>query len=183
MSAGGAPVPAPPPFRVGQGVDVHRFVSGRPLVLGGVVVPFDRGLDGHSDADVVTHAVCDAVLSAAGLGDLGHHFPAGDPRWAGADSLAFCRRVAGLAREAGWAVGNVVATVLCDRPRLGPYQAAMAEALAGALGVDAGQVQVAPKSSEGLGFPGRGEGVAAIAVCLLVAAGRNRDAVPAAGRG
>jgi len=159
-----------PPFRVGQGVDVHPLVTGRPLVLGGVAVPSDRGLDGHSDADVVAHAVCDAVLSAAGLGDLGHHFPAGDPRWAGADSLDLCRRVAGLAREAGWAIGNVAATVLCDRPRLGPHLPAMVEALAGALGVDAGQVQVTPKSPEGLSFAGRGEGIAAIAVSLLVAA-------------
>ena len=161
-----------PPFRVGQGVDVHPLVTGRPLLLGGVAVPFDRGLDGHSDADVVTHAVCDAVLSAAGLGDLGHHFPASEPRWAGTGSLTFCRQVAGLARGAGWAVGNVAVTVLCDRPRLGPYLPAMTEALAGALGVDAGQVQVSPKSTEGLGFTGRGEGIAAVAVCLLVAAAR-----------
>jgi 2-C-methyl-D-erythritol 2,4-cyclodiphosphate synthase len=166
----GVRAPVAAPFRVGQGVDVHPLVSGRPLVLGGVAVPFDRGLDGHSDADVVAHAVCDAVLSAAGLGDLGHHFPAGDPGWTGADSLVFCRRVAGLAREAGWVIGNVAATVLCDQPRLGPYLPAMVEALAGALGVDDGQVQVTPKSSEGLGFAGRGEGIAAVAVCLLVAA-------------
>jgi len=160
-----------PPFRVGQGVDVHPLVAGRPLVLGGVRVPFDRGLDGHSDADVAAHAVCDAVLGAAGLGDLGRHFPASDPRWAGADSLGLCRRVVALAREAGWAVGNVAVTVLCDRPRLGPFLPAMTEALAGALGVDARQVQVTPKSTEGLGFPGRGEGIAAIAVCLLAADG------------
>jgi 2-C-methyl-D-erythritol 2,4-cyclodiphosphate synthase len=159
------------PFRVGQGVDVHPLVPGRALVLGGVRVPFDRGLDGHSDADVVAHAACDAVLSAAGLGDLGQHFPAGDPRWAGADSLALCRRVVGLAGEAGWAIGNLAVTVLCDRPRLGPHLPAMTTALAAALGVDPGQVQVAPKSTEGLGFAGRGEGIAAVAVCLLVAAG------------
>jgi 2-C-methyl-D-erythritol 2,4-cyclodiphosphate synthase len=158
------------PFRVGQGVDVHPLVSGRPLVLGGVRIPFDRGLAGHSDADVVAHAVCDAVLSAAGLGDLGRHFPATDQRWAGADSLVFCRRVAELAGQAGWAIGNVAATVLCDRPRLDPHLPAMTGALAVALDVDPGQVQVAPKSTEGLGFAGRGEGIAAVAVCLLVAA-------------
>jgi 2-C-methyl-D-erythritol 2,4-cyclodiphosphate synthase len=158
-----------PRLRVGQGVDVHPLVDGRPLVLGGVAVPFERGLAGHSDADVVAHAICDAVLSAAALGDLGQHFPAGDPRWAGADSLSFCRHVAGLAGEAGWAIVNVAATVLCDRPRLGPHVPAMTAALAGALGVEPGQVQVSPKATEGLGFPGRGDGIAAIAVCLLAA--------------
>jgi 2-C-methyl-D-erythritol 2,4-cyclodiphosphate synthase len=160
---------APPRLRVGQGIDVHPLVDGRPLLLGGVEVPFERGLAGHSDGDVVAHAVCDAVLSAAALGDLGHHFPAGDPRWAGAGSLGFCRQVAALAGEAGWTIANVAATVLCDQPRLGPYLPAMASALAGALGIDPSQVQVSPKATEGLGFPGRGDGIAAMAVCLLVA--------------
>ena len=159
-----------PPVRVGQGVDVHPLVDGRPLVLGGVVVPFERGLAGHSDADVLTHAVCDAVLSAAGLGDLGQHFPASDPRWAGADSLSFCRQATALAAEAGWTIGNVAVTVLCDRPRLGAFLPAMTVALAGALGVDPGQVQVTAKAAEGLGFPGRGDGIAALAVCLLLGA-------------
>jgi 2-C-methyl-D-erythritol 2,4-cyclodiphosphate synthase len=158
-----------PPVRVGQGFDLHPLVEGRPLVLGGVVVPFERGLAGHSDADVVTHAVCDAVLSAGGLGDLGQHFPSSDPRWAGAESLSFCRHAAALAGEAGWAVGNVAATVVCDRPRLGPYLPAMATALAAALGVDPSQVQVGAKAAEGLGVAGRGDGIAALAVCLLVA--------------
>jgi 2-C-methyl-D-erythritol 2,4-cyclodiphosphate synthase len=173
--------PGPPPagnpaalprVRVGQGIDLHPLVEGRPLVLGGVVVPFERGLAGHSDADVLTHAVCDAVLSAAGLGDLGRHFPAGDPRWAGADSLSFCRQAAALAGEAGWTIGNVAATVVCDRPRLGTYLPAMTSALAGALGVATGQVQVTAKAAEGLGFGGRGDGIAAIAVCLLAGQGR-----------
>jgi 2-C-methyl-D-erythritol 2,4-cyclodiphosphate synthase len=159
-----------PRLRVGQGVDVHPLVDGRPLVLGGVTVPFGRGLAGHSDADVVAHAICDAVLGAAALGDLGQHFPASDPRWAGADSLSFCRHVARLAGEAGWAIVNVAVTVLCDQPRLGPHLPAMTAALAGALGVDPGQVQLSPKATEGLGFPGRGDGIAAIAVCLLAAA-------------
>jgi 2-C-methyl-D-erythritol 2,4-cyclodiphosphate synthase len=159
-----------PRLRIGQGVDVHPLVPGRPLVLGGVAVPFDRGLAGHSDADVVAHAICDAVLSAAALGDLGQHFPADDPRWAGADSLSFCRQAAGLAGKAGWTIVNVAATVLCDQPRLGPHLAAMTAALAGALGVEPGQVQISPKATEGLGFPGRGDGIAAIAVCLLAAA-------------
>jgi 2-C-methyl-D-erythritol 2,4-cyclodiphosphate synthase len=167
-----APVPPRFPFRIGQGFDVHPLVSGRPLVLGGVTVPFDRGLAGHSDADVLAHAVCDAVLGAAGLGDLGGHFPASDPRWAGVDSAVFLRHAAGLARDAGWRVGNVDATVCCDRPRLGPLLPAMAANLAGALGVETDQVRVVAKAVEGLGFAGRGEGIAALAVCLLAAADR-----------
>jgi 2-C-methyl-D-erythritol 2,4-cyclodiphosphate synthase len=155
------------PFRVGQGVDVHPLVTGRPLVLGGVTVPFDRGLAGHSDADVVIHAVCDAVLGAAGLGDLGSHFPATDQRWAGARSEVFLRHAAGLVAEAGWLVGNIDATICCDRPRLGPHLPAMTRNLAGALGIEPGQVRVVAKSVEGLGFTGRGEGIAALAVCLI----------------
>jgi 2-C-methyl-D-erythritol 2,4-cyclodiphosphate synthase len=156
-----------PPLRVGQGFDVHPLVPGRPLLLGGVLVPFDRGLDGHSDADVVAHAACDALLSAAALGDLGQHFPPGDPRWAGVSSLELCRQVAKLVAEAGWRVQNLTVTVLCDRPRLGPLVPAMREALGGALDLDPARLQVVPKSTEGLGFTGRGEGIAALAVCLL----------------
>ena len=156
-----------PPLRVGQGFDVHPLVSGRPLLLGGVRVPFDRGLAGHSDADVVAHAACDALLSAAALGDLGQHFPPGDPRWAGASSLEFCRQVAKMVAEAGWTVHSLAVTVLCDQPRLGPLVPAMRAALAGALDLDPGLLQVTPKSTEGLGLTGRGEGIAATAVCLL----------------
>jgi 2-C-methyl-D-erythritol 4-phosphate cytidylyltransferase/2-C-methyl-D-erythritol 2,4-cyclodiphosphate synthase len=162
---------SPPRLRVGHGVDAHPLVSGRPLVLGGVAVPFERGLAGHSDADVVAHAACDALLGAAGLDDLGRQFRADDPRWAGASSLDLCRRVAGLLAEAGWAVGNLAVTVLCDRPRLDGLVDAMAANLAEAFGVAPGQVRVAAKASEGLGFTGRGEGIAASAVCLVVAAG------------
>ncbi len=157
------------PFRVGQGVDVHPLVKGRPLMLGGVRVPFERGLGGHSDADVVAHALCDAMLAAAGLDDLGCHFPPGEQRWADTSSLVFCREVAGLVAEAGWALGNATVTVLCDRPRLGPYVPGMVAALAEALGADPAQLRVTPKSTEALGFAGRGEGIAAIAVCLLTA--------------
>jgi 2-C-methyl-D-erythritol 2,4-cyclodiphosphate synthase len=159
-----------PGFRVGQGVDAHRLVAGRPLVLGGVEVPFELGLDGHSDADVVAHAACDALLAAAGLEDLGRLFRADDPRGAGVSSLDFCREVAALLAAAGWVVGNVAVTVVCDRPRLGGLVDEMAANLAGAFGLEPGQVRVAPKSSEGLGFAGRGEGIAATAVCLVVAA-------------
>jgi 2-C-methyl-D-erythritol 2,4-cyclodiphosphate synthase len=159
-----------PPLRIGQGFDAHPLVRGRPLLLGGVRVPFDRGLAGHSDADVVAHAVCDALLSAAGLGDLGQHFPPGGPRWAGASSLEFCRQVTKLVTEAGWAVQSLTVTVLCDRPRLGPLVPAMRAALGGALDLDPACLQVVPKSAEGLGFIGRGEGIAALAVCLLAGA-------------
>jgi 2-C-methyl-D-erythritol 2,4-cyclodiphosphate synthase len=160
-------VSAPPRLRVGQGLDAHPLVEGRPLVLGGVAVPFERGLAGHSDADVVAHAACDALLGAAGLDDLGRLFQAGDPRWAGASSLELCRRVAALVADAGFAVGNLDVTVVCDRPRLGGLVGVMAANLAEAFGLAAGQVRVTAKSSEGLGFAGRGEGIAATAVCLL----------------
>jgi 2-C-methyl-D-erythritol 2,4-cyclodiphosphate synthase len=159
------------PFRVGQGFDTHALVEGRPLVLGGVVVPHPFGLAGHSDADVLMHAVTDAVLGAAGLGDLGGHFPASDPRWAGAASTVFLDHAVGLATAAGWAVGNVDATVCCDQPRLGPHIPEMTKHLAAALDVEPGAVRIAPKRAEGLGFPGRGEGICALAVCLLYRTG------------
>jgi 2-C-methyl-D-erythritol 2,4-cyclodiphosphate synthase len=160
--------PAAPRLRVGQGFDVHPLVEGRPLVLAGVRVPFNRGLGGHSDADVVAHAACEALLSAAGLGDLGQHYPPGDQRWAGSSSLEFCRQIAKRLAEAGWAVENLAVTVVCDQPRLGRLLPAMRETLAGALDLEPGRLQITPKSSEGLGFTGRGEGIAAIAVCLLI---------------
>ena len=155
-----------PPLRVGQGVDAHPLVAGRPLVLGGVRVPFELGLDGHSDGDVVAHAACDAVLGAAGLPDLGHHFPSADPRWKGASSIDLCRTVAGLVAAAGWAPVNLDVTVLCDRPRLGHRTGEMAANLAAALGLEPARVRVTAKATDGLGFCGRGEGIAATAVCL-----------------
>jgi 2-C-methyl-D-erythritol 2,4-cyclodiphosphate synthase len=159
--------PVRPRLRVGQGFDVHPLVEGRELVLGGVRVPFERGLGGHSDADVVAHAACEALLSAAGLGDMGQHYPPGDPRWAGVSSLEFCGDVAKRLAAAGWTVENLAVTVVCDRPRLGQFVPEMRRALAGALDLDQERLQVTPKSSEGLGFTGRGEGIAAIAACLL----------------
>jgi 2-C-methyl-D-erythritol 2,4-cyclodiphosphate synthase len=155
-----------PPLRVGQGLDAHPLVAGRPLVLGGVTVPFQLGLDGHSDGDVVAHAACDAVLGAAGLPDLGQHFPSDDRRWKDASSLELCRRVADLVTAAGWRPLNLDVAVVCDRPRLGRLTAAMAAELAAALGLEPAQVRVTAKSSDGLGFAGRGEGIAATAVCL-----------------
>ena len=151
----------------GIGWDSHRLVEGRPLVLGGVTIPFERGLAGHSDADVLVHAVIDALLGAAALGDIGEYFPDTDERWAGADSIALLRRVVGLVAERGLAVTHVDATVVIERPRLGPHRDAIRASLAGALGVGPDRVNVKASTGEGLGFVGRGEGVAALAVATL----------------
>ena len=156
-------------MRIGHGYDVHRLVAGRPLVLGGVTVPSDLGLDGHSDADVLTHAVIDAILGAAALGDIGALFPDTDAEWEGADSVELLRAVAGRAAEAGWAVGNVDATVVLERPKLRPHVDAMRQRLADALGVGLGRVSVKATTGEGMGFVGTGAGAAAHAVCLLEA--------------
>ena len=154
-------------MRIGHGYDVHRLVLERKLILGGVDVPFERGLLGHSDADVLTHAVMDALLGAAGLGDIGKHFPDTDPAYAGADSMKLLEHVAGLLRARGWQVSNVDATILAQRPKLAPYIPAMRRALAGHLGLEEEQVNVKATTEEGLGFTGSGEGMAAHAVCLL----------------
>ena len=156
-------------MRIGHGYDVHRLVAGRPLVLGGVTVPSDLGLDGHSDADVLTHAVIDAILGAAALGDIGALFPDTDAEWEGADSIGLLRAVTGRARDQGWAVGNVDATVVLERPKLRPHVDAMRQRLAGALGVEAGRVSVKATTGERMGFVGDGEGAAAHAICLLEA--------------
>ncbi len=154
-------------MRIGQGIDVHAFAEGRPLILGGVHIPHSRGLAGHSDADVLLHAIIDALLGAAGLGDIGGMFPSSDERWAGASSrdllaLAF-RRV----RAAGHRLVNVDATLVAQEPRLSSYVPAMREAIASVLKVDVTQVSVKATTSDGLGFTGRGEGIAALAVVLL----------------
>ena len=153
--------------RIGHGYDVHRLAEGRRLILGGVDIPWERGLLGHSDADVLTHAVMDALLGAAGLGDIGQHFPDTDPAYAGADSLKLLEHVAGLLRERGFVVGNVDATVLAQRPKLAPHIPRMRENLARAMGAEPAQVNVKATTEEGLGFTGTGEGIAAQAVCLL----------------
>ena len=150
----------------GIGWDSHRLVEGRPLVLGGVRIEHERGLAGHSDADVLTHAVIDALLGAAGRGDIGEHFPDTDPRWAGADSLELLRAVAGELLG-GREVLHVDTTVLAERPKLGPHKAAMRERLAAALGVAPERVNVKATTGEGMGFVGRGEGIAALAVATL----------------
>lgn len=157
-------------LRVGIGYDVHPFAPGRPLVLGGVVVPHDRGLAGHSDADALAHAVADALLGALALGDLGAHFPDDDPAFRGADSMALLARVRALVAGRGWTVGNVDATVVAEQPRLAPHVAAMRQALATALAVDPSEVSVKATRHEGLGAFGRGEGLAAMAVVLLTQA-------------
>jgi 2-C-methyl-D-erythritol 2,4-cyclodiphosphate synthase len=153
--------------RVGHGIDAHRFAPGRPLMLGGVAVPHEAGLEGHSDGDAVSHALCDAVLGAAGLGDLGRHFPSSDERWRGIAGVELLRQVAGLAREAGFAVASAHAVAIAQAPRLAPHTAAMAAAIAAALGVEPSRVAVSATSTDGMGFTGRGEGIAASAVVLL----------------
>ena len=152
--------------RVGQGFDIHPWSdeADRPLVLGGVVLPGERGLAGHSDADVLAHAVADALLGAAGLGDIGTHFPDTDSRWRGADSLTLLGHVVGLVKAEGWSIGNVDTTVVLEAPKLAPHKAAMEERLAGVVGAP---VSVKAKRAEGLGALGRGEGVACLAVALL----------------
>lgn len=154
-------------LRVGHGYDVHRLVEGRALILGGVTVPFDRGLLGHSDADVLTHAVMDALLGAAALGDIGKLFPDSDAAYAGADSIALLRRVTALLREHGWQVGNVDATVVAQAPKLAPYIPEMRRHLAETMGLDVDCVSVKATTEERLGFTGSGEGMAAHAVALI----------------
>lgn len=154
-------------IRVGQGEDLHRVDDARTLVLGGVIIEEGPGLAGHSDADVLLHAITDAVLGAAALGDIGHYFPPNDPRYAHADSADFLRKALELAREAGWTVGNVDATVRTERPKLVPYIAHIRERIAEIIGVEPSQVSVKAKTAEGLDAVGRGEAMAATAVVLL----------------
>lgn len=154
-------------MRIGIGFDVHPFAPGRRLMLGGVEVPDEAGLAGHSDADVLLHAVMDALLGAAALGDIGQHFPSDDPRWQDADSRDLLQQVATMVREAGHAVANIDATVIAERPRIAPHMEAMRAAIAGAAGIDVERVSVKATTSDGLGAIGRGEGIAALAVALL----------------
>lgn len=155
-------------MRAGIGYDSHRFAEGRRLVLGGVEIPHREGLAGHSDADVVAHAVADALLGAAALGDIGHHFPPDDERWRGADSMALLGWVVEQIAARGLRPGNVDVSVVCETPRIGPYVEEMRGRLAGALGVEAGAVSVKGTTNEGMGWIGRQEGIAALAVAVLV---------------
>ena len=160
-------------MRIGQGVDAHKLVSGRRLVLGGVEIPCDRGLEGHSDGDVLLHAVASGLLGALGEGDLGRHFPSSDPALEGVASSKLLAQVVERMRGAGWAVGNVDATIVAQEPRLAAYLAEMAAVIAGLLGVSAQAVNVKVTSTDGLGTLGRGEGIAALAVALLVREGEE----------
>jgi len=153
-------------LRIGHGFDVHALASGRPLVIGGVTIPFERGLAGHSDADVLLHAICDALLGAAGLGDIGEHFPDASPDYAGADSRRLLRGVRELIGQK-WMILNIDATIIAEAPRMTPYKSQMAINIAADLGVSRAQVNVKAKTTERLGFTGRGEGIAAEAVALL----------------
>lgn len=155
------------PFRVGQGYDSHRLVEGRPLILGGVKIPFELGLDGHSDADVLLHAVTDAVLGAAALGDIGQHFPPSDPKWKGADSRVLLKAVAALAGQKGWTVVNCDATIVAERPKIGPHMPAIRASLAEVLGVSEEVVNVKAKTNEKMDAVGRMEGMMAQAVVLM----------------
>ena len=154
-------------MRIGHGYDVHRLVDGRKLILGGVEIPFEKGLDGHSDADVLTHAVMDALLGAAALGDIGKHFPDNDDRYLGADSIELLKAVSAVLTEHGWRLGNLDATVIAQRPKLAPYIDVMRARIAAALGADVSAVSVKATTEEHLGFTGDGSGIAAHAVCLI----------------
>jgi 2-C-methyl-D-erythritol 2,4-cyclodiphosphate synthase len=154
-------------MRIGNGFDVHAFAAGRPLVIGGVTIPHDRGLAGHSDADVLLHAIADAILGALSLGDIGRHFPDTDPQWKGADSRALLRHVVELARGRSCEVGNVDATVIAQAPKIAPHVASMRANIAADLGCGLDCVSVKATTTEHLGFTGRGEGIAALATVLL----------------
>lgn len=154
-------------MRVGQGFDVHALVTGRALIIGGVTIAFEKGLEGHSDADVLLHAVCDALLGAAALGDIGRHFPDTDSRYKGADSRALLREVARLLLDSGFHVVNLDSTIIAQAPKMAPHIPAMIANIAADLGIDRGRVNVKAKTTEKLGFAGRGEGIAAEAIALV----------------
>jgi 2-C-methyl-D-erythritol 2,4-cyclodiphosphate synthase len=154
-------------MRIGQGFDVHRLTTGRKLILGGVTIPYELGLLGHSDADVLVHAIMDALLGAAAAGDIGHHFPDNDPQFRDADSLNLLRSVGGIVRDAGLRIGNIDATIIAERPKLAVFIPEMRRRIAAALEISIEQVNIKATTTEGLGFSGRGEGIAALATVLL----------------
>ena len=154
-------------IRIGKGFDVHALVEGRPLIIGGVEIPYDKGLLGHSDADVLMHAICDALLGAANLGDIGLHFPPSDDTWRDQPSARFLSRAAALLAEKGYAIGNIDSTIIAQAPKMRPYIDAMRENIAAALSIDPAQVSIKATTTEKLGFTGRGEGIAADAVVLV----------------
>ena len=155
-------------IRLGNGFDVHRFGEGRPLILCGIDVPYERGLQGHSDADVGLHAITDAIYGALGEGDIGRHFPPSEAQWKGADSAHFLDHAAGRASEAGYRIANIDCTLICERPKIGPHAEAMIARVAEITGIDATRVSVKATTSERLGFTGREEGIAALATATLI---------------
>ena len=158
-------------MRIGQGYDVHKLTDGRDLILGGVKIPYEKGLQGHSDADVLVHAVMDALLGAAALGDIGEHFPDTDPAYKGISSVELLKRVGALLEEKGYVIENIDATIIAQRPKLKDYRPQVAENIAAALGIQADRVSVKATTEEGLGFTGSGEGISAQAITLLTAVG------------
>ena len=154
-------------MRIGQGFDVHQLVEGRKLIIGGVEIPYERGLLGHSDADVLLHAICDALLGAAALGDIGRHFPDSDPRYQGIDSRRLLREVMKLLKDKGYGIVNLDATIIAQAPKMAPHIEQMVANIAADLGVEVGCVNVKATTTEKLGYTGRGEGIAAQAVCLI----------------
>ena len=170
-------------MRVGMGYDVHRLTEGRKLILGGVTIPYEKGLLGHSDADVVVHAIMDALLGAAALGDIGQHFPDTDPAYKGISSIALLKHVGRLLSEHQYVIGNIDATIIAQRPKLAPYREQMMQNVADALGIDRTQVCIKATTEEGLGFTGTGEGISSQAICLLeeVENYRYRDVMDEAG--
>ena len=155
-------------LRIGNGYDIHRLVPGRPLILGGITIPHSLGLDGHSDADVLTHAIMDAMLGALSLGDIGHYFPPSDPKWKGADSLVLLEQVHQLLLDKGWTIGNIDSVLVAEKPKLKPHIPQMRDRLANVLHLDPSQVGVKATTNEKLGPTGREEGIASYAVTLLV---------------
>lgn len=155
-------------IRIGHGFDVHQLVIGRKCIIGGVEIPFEKGLDGHSDADVLLHAICDALLGAAGLGDIGKHFPPSDDKFKGIDSRELLRHVVALLKVKSYMVNNIDATVICEAPKLSPHTAQMCANIAAECAVDLTQINIKATTTEKLGFTGRGEGIAAEAVCTIV---------------
>ena len=172
-------------MRVGMGYDVHRLVEGRKLILGGVEIPYEKGLLGHSDADVLIHAIMDALLGAAALGDIGKHFPDTDPQYKGISSVELLRHVAKLLDKNNYVIENIDATVIAQRPKLRPYMEEMTKNIAGALGIEENRLNLKATTEEGLGFTGTGEGMASQAICSLVGlmdyAGSDRDALSGCG--
>lgn len=159
-----------PSFRIGKGFDVHALVEGRPLIIGGVEIPFDKGLEGHSDADVLMHAICDALLGAANLGDIGQHFSPDDAQFKGRDSAFFLKTAAKLLADEKYSIVNIDSTLIAQAPKMAPHLAQMKHNIAQALSIDIGQISIKATTTEKLGFAGRGEGIAADAISLLIKA-------------